>query len=53
MSLNINTVLDAWSEAIAGKIDKLSNITSDNFIFVNQSSNEIMKKKACLEWYIK
>ena len=53
MSLNINTVLDAWSEAIAGKIDKLSNITSDNFIFVNQSSNEIMKKKACLEWTIK
>ena len=53
MSLNINTVLDAWSEAIAGKIDKLSNITSDNFIFVNQSSNEIMKKKTCLEWTIK
>ena len=53
MSLNIDTVLDAWSEAIAGKTDKLSNITSDNFIFVNQSSNEIMKKKACLEWTIK
>ena len=53
MNLNIDTVLDAWSEAIAGKTDKLSNITSDNFIFVNQSSNEIMKKKACLEWTIK
>ncbi len=53
MSLNINTILDAWSEAIAGKIDKLSNITSDDFIFVNQSSNEIMKKRAFLEWTIK
>ena len=53
MSLNINTILDAWSEAIAGKTDKLSNITSDDFIFVNQSSNEIMKKRACLEWTIK
>ena len=53
MSLNINTVLDAWSEAIAGKTDKLSKITTENFIYVNQSSNEIMKKKNCLEWTIK
>jgi hypothetical protein len=53
MTLTVNIVLNAWNEALTGKVEKLSKIISDDFIYVNQSSNEIMKKDACIEWTIK
>ena len=53
MFLTVDIILDAWNEALTGKTEKLLNIMSDDFIFVNHTSDETMKKEVCIEWIIK